>query len=90
MKHLLLTTLCLFILPCAVFALQPDEVLVLVNKNKREGLTLAKYYMAQRRVPLKNLLEVRIATDETCSRKEYEEDIVQPVQQKSFSIFAVL
>ena len=81
MKHLFLAILYLFILPSAVFALQPNEVLVLVNRNEGQGLTLAKYYMEQRHIPRKNLLQVPVTTDEACSRKEYEEEILQPVKR---------
>jgi uncharacterized protein (TIGR03790 family) len=80
MKHIFFTIVFLFILPLSVFALQPDEVVVLVNRNEKDGLALAKYYMEQRHIPRKNLLQVTITTDETCSRSEYEEAIITPVK----------
>ncbi len=81
MKYLLFAIAGFFILPCVVFALQPDEVLVLVNQNEEDGHTLARYYMEQRHIPRSNLLQVRTTTGETCSRKEYEEEIVTPVKR---------
>ncbi len=63
-----------------VLALSPDQVLVLANKNTRASVGLARYYMAQRGIPAKNLLELRVTEKESCSREDYEGKVVPRVR----------
>ncbi len=39
-----------------VYAIEPDEVLVLANRNAAKSNGLAAYYMEKRNIPEKNLL----------------------------------
>ena len=47
-------------------ALEPDEVLVLANRNAAKSKGLAEYYMEKRKIPEENLLLVWITDKETC------------------------
>jgi uncharacterized protein (TIGR03790 family) len=58
-----------------LLALQPTEVLVLANRNVKEGMALARYYIFKRNIPLKNLLILQTETQESCSREIYNLEI---------------
>jgi uncharacterized protein (TIGR03790 family) len=45
-------------------------------------MDLAAYYMERRGIPRLNLLRLWVTDDETCSRKEYEDQIATPVRQR--------
>ena len=53
-------------------ALEPEEILVLANRNAKDSVGLAKYYMAKRGIPKKNLLKLFVADKEVCLREDYE------------------
>lgn len=63
--------------PC--FALQPDEILLITNRNNSDSLRLAKYYRNHRQIPDANLLQVSMTDKEDCSRLEYEQKLVAPL-----------
>ncbi len=65
--------------PC--HALQSDELLLIVNRNVPASLELAHYYCDQRHIPARNLLLVDMNTSEDCSRKEYQQQLLQPLRQ---------
>jgi len=64
-----------------VYALEPDEVLVLANRNSAQSQGLALYYMEKRAIPKNNLLLVWITDEETCTRDAYEKKVVVPVKR---------
>lgn len=63
-----------------VFALNPEEVAVVANKNIRQGVELARYYMTQRHIPAENLLLLKTTDAESCSRDDYLKKIEIPVR----------
>lgn len=63
-----------------VFALKPEEVAVVANRNIRQGVELARYYMAQRHIPAENLLLLETTDAESCSRDDYLKKIEIPVR----------
>lgn len=63
------------------FALLPEEVLVLANKNAAKSEGIAKYYMEKRNIPQKNLLTLWITDRETCTRKDYETKVIPPIRR---------
>lgn len=67
--------------PVPGFALAPDEVLVLANRNAAKSRGLALFYMDQRQIPKENLVLVWITDQETCSREAYETKLVPPVRR---------
>ncbi len=71
----------LFARVCPAMALEPDEILVLANKNASESLGLARYYMEQRKIPRANLLTLWITDQETCTRASYLKKVVAPVRR---------
>ena len=76
---LLLTVLCLLANFC--HALEPEEILVIANKNSHKSIDTAKYYMSKRKIPADNLVEVRVADKETCSRIDYKTNVATPVRR---------
>lgn len=65
--------------PCS--ALEPDEVLVLANRNASGSVGLAQYYMARRGIPEKNLFKIWVPDKETISREEYDTKVAKPVRK---------
>ena len=61
-------------------ALEPNEVLVVVNTGVPAGGKLAAYYMKQRGVPEENIVRVSVPDGETVSRRQYDERIADPVR----------
>ena len=76
---LLLIILCLF--PNLCSALEPEEILVIANKNFHKSIDTAKYYMSKRKIPADNLVEVRVTDKETCSRIDYQAKVATPVRK---------
>ena len=64
-----------------VFALSPDEVLVLANRNAGSSKGLAAWYMKKRGIPKENLQLVFVTDKESCSREDYVKKIVPPVRR---------
>jgi uncharacterized protein (TIGR03790 family) len=62
-------------------ALEPGEVLVVVNTAVPAGGKLAAHYMKQRGVPEENIVRVSVPDDETISRRQYDEKIAAPVRR---------
>ena len=71
----------LLLSPSVAGALEPDEVLVLANRNAARSKGLAEYYMTERNIPKENLVLVWVTDRETCSREEYEKKVVPPVRR---------
>lgn len=63
------------------FALNADEIVVLVNMNASGSLGIAEYYMEQRNIPQAHLIKLWITDKEWCSREEFEEKIILPVRR---------
>lgn len=65
----------------SVYALTPNEILVIANRNVSGSVELAKYYIEKRDIPNGNILTLRLTKDEKCNRLEYEEKVVRPVRK---------
>lgn len=63
------------------FALLPEEVLLIVNRNESAGLELATYYQKQRQIPVENILTVSLPNKEDCSRESYQQQLVAPLRK---------
>lgn len=79
---------CLFLLlpliglsPAAVWALQPNEVLLVANRAVPESVELARYYQQKRHIPAENLLIVNLPDREDCSRVEYRQQLELPLRR---------
>ena len=79
--------LCLIILclatPCAVRALGPHELVIVVNKESESSRTIAQDYAELRGVPRQNIIYISLAGDDTPSdtmtREQFTESIWKPV-----------
>lgn len=61
-------------------ALEPEQVLVLANRNASASVGLAREYMKKRGIPEHNLLNLWVTDKEWCEREEYEGKIARPVR----------
>lgn len=57
------------------------KVLVVRNTASPDAVAVADYYIAKRRVPKSNVLNIRCATTEETSRKEYDDNILAPIRR---------
>jgi uncharacterized protein (TIGR03790 family) len=67
--------------PTAALALEPTEVVVLVNKNVPESKAIAKHYLKARGIPAENVVTLDLSKGEDMSRKEYDEKLVPPLRE---------
>ena len=72
-------TVCLLSPPC--IALEPDEILVVANRNAARSVGLAEYYMKRRGIPKENLIKLWVTDGEQCSRMDYNKKIAAPVRR---------
>ena len=73
-----------FILAGAVFALQPQQILVIANSDVNESLNLADYYCKSRSVPLTNILKIPLGKDlsEQITRQRYNDILAAAVKKE--------
>ncbi|MBN4065626.1 TIGR03790 family protein, partial [Desulfocapsa sp. AH-315-G09] len=64
--------------PILAHALDPDEIVVVANRQARDGVELARFYMEQRKIPKENLLVLQTAFKEDIPRHFYEDEIADP------------
>jgi uncharacterized protein (TIGR03790 family) len=67
-------------------ALEPGEVLVVVNATVSHGAELAAHYMSQRGIPADNIVRVSLPEGETVSRRRYDDAIAVPVRKALASL----
>ncbi|MGD8388298.1 MAG: TIGR03790 family protein [Desulfobacteraceae bacterium] len=61
------------------WALVPEQVLVLANRNAARSVGLARYYMEKRGIPPDHLVTLWLTDTESCSREAYEKKVLAPV-----------
>jgi len=71
-----------------VFALEPQEILVIANKDVAASGRLARYYCEKRKVPTKNILSLSLGTNlsDTISRDNYERHLAGPIRKELLTI----
>ena len=79
--NILLSLLILCLFPTYCNALEPEEILVIANKNSHKSIDTSKYYMNKRKIPADNLVEVRVTDKETISRIDYQDKVATPVRK---------
>ncbi len=64
--------------------LEPNEILILANKNASASMRVADYYSIKRQVPMRNifLLDIPNNATEKISRKYYNQFIAGPLREK--------
>ena len=87
-KHLIASLLTLLLLCSAVLALEPDEILIIANRNCSESLAVARYYCAKRGVPEDNILALPLGTElsYTITRSNYEKQLAEPIRERLLTL----
>ena len=67
--------------PMICAALEPEQVLVIANRNAAQGVRLARYYMEKRGIPEDHLVLIAVADKEICTREDYNRRIADPVRK---------
>ncbi len=65
-------------------ALEPDEILVIANKDCTESGRIARYYCRKRGVPDKNILALPLGTNlsDKINRDDYEKKLAEPIRKR--------
>ena len=65
-------------------ALEPDEILVVVNGDIEQSVQLGQYYCQRRNVPEKNILQLSLGKTltDSISREDYGTKIAEPVRKR--------
>jgi uncharacterized protein (TIGR03790 family) len=79
MKRLAIFLLLCLLRPAA--ALEPENLLLICNKNVPEGRKLAEFYTAQRKVPEQRILELDLPAGDEISFDAYENQVVPGVRE---------
>jgi uncharacterized protein (TIGR03790 family) len=79
---ILIQALLVLSLTSAAAALSPEDLIVVYNLNIPESRQVAEYYARKRHVPAENLVGVKVSTGEDMTRKEYDQQLLPPVQHK--------
>jgi uncharacterized protein (TIGR03790 family) len=62
-------------------AIEPTQLCLIVNSTEPESLPLAKFYCQQRGVPLDNIFNCDVTTEDEISRDDYEAKLLIPLQK---------
>lgn len=65
----------------AAWALEPSEILLVVNGNAQTGRDLARFYAEKRNVPLENIVTLDLRAQEEISQEDYGKLVAGPVRQ---------
>jgi uncharacterized protein (TIGR03790 family) len=80
----------LMLLFCAAaLALEPNEILVIANKDIATSGQIARYYCEKRGVPAKNILSLSLGAtlNDTISRDDYEKHLAGPVRKRLLAAY---
>lgn len=61
--------------------LAPNQVVIVVNANSRESLSVAQHYATRRGIPAQHIVELDLPLDDTMSREDYERRLAAPLRQ---------
>lgn len=80
MRHLFIGLLIvLAAAPCP--ALEPSEIVILVNNRVPASREIADHYIAKRGVPKENIVELSVSKEEDISRGDYDRLVVAPLRE---------
>ncbi len=71
----------LLLLPVAALALEPKDVFIVCNKDVKESREVADHYVAKRKVPAENVIELSLPKGEDISREEYDAKLAGPLRE---------
>ncbi len=72
----------LILVASKAFALSPDEILVVANRNYRGSIEVARYYVARRHIPPSNMVRLWTVRQEAISRARFNKDILRPIRRE--------
>jgi len=80
----LIITLLILIICSTGFALEPDEILLIVNRQISDSKRIAEYYSEKRNIPDKNIiyLALGLKPTQTISRDMYERSLALPIKKR--------
>src|SRR5205823_747641 len=64
-----------------VRALDPAEIILIVNKHVPESRTLAEHYCQKRNVPKENIVALDLPKSEDITRADYDQKLVAPLRE---------
>lgn len=70
----------LLLLPIAAFALEPKDVFIVCNKDVKESREVADHYVAKRKVPAENVIDLSLPKGEDISREDYDAKLAGPLR----------
>lgn len=73
--------LTLLLLPLTSFALEPKDVFIVCNKDVKESREVADHYVARRKVPAENVIELSLPKGEDISREDYDAKLAGPLRE---------
>ncbi len=76
---LLLILAGLLVVSGPLWGMEPDQILVLANRNASRSIGLAREYMEKRAIPDDQFLALWVTDKETCTREDYEKKVLGPV-----------
>ena len=85
MKLHTVTAVCLICLTTkSVYALKPNQIMVIADKDIAESMNIAKYYCAKRNVPQENIIALPLGKNltDTITREDYEKKLAEPIRRK--------
>jgi uncharacterized protein (TIGR03790 family) len=62
------------------YALEPAEVILLVNRNVPESAAVAEHYRVKRKVPKENVITLDLPKTEDINRNDYDAKMVAPIR----------
>ncbi|MHC4455635.1 MAG: TIGR03790 family protein [Planctomycetota bacterium] len=79
-----ITIFLLFFSAWPSYGLEPEEILVIANRDIAVSMEIARYYCAKRKVPVDNIVSLPLGSslNDTISRADYEKKLVGPIQKK--------
>jgi len=81
----MVTAVCLICLTTkSVYALKPNQIMVIANKDSAESMNIAEYYCAKRNVPAQNIIALPLGKNltDTITREDYEKKLAEPIRKK--------
>ncbi|TSA45951.1 TIGR03790 family protein [bacterium] len=84
LKFFIISLLASFSWCSAVFALEPNEIMIIANSDANDSVAIARYYCARRGVPTGNILALPLGKElgDTTSRTDYDKLLAGPIREK--------
>ena len=67
--------------PGCLWALEPEEILLIVNSESRDSLRISRYYVSKRALPEENVVVLKCPVSDSISRRDFEAAIAGPLKR---------